>query len=226
MPFELVIWLMKGIFMHNPCLVFTKTGSIMAVNKALDPYSFNVPVEFKDKTEAIQEEFAQHQMKYKHGADSFDEFLNNNYYETAELNGKTCYGYWFNPQTLYDGYVVGGRYKEWLVLKETAKHEIARNQQDKQENEKRFTYWTEVSEIDMERTIEHISSLYDPEHKLYAVVPSYIDEQGKLHMFPEEYIFHPEKLENIDKAKQFQKELLEYMQNNPKLQVTMIDCHN
>lgn len=84
---------MKGIFIHNPCLVFTKTGSIMAVNKALDLYSFSVQVAFKDKTEAIQEEFAQHQMKYKHGADSFDEFLNNNYYETAKLNGETCYGY-------------------------------------------------------------------------------------------------------------------------------------
>ena len=211
---------MKGNVMHNPCLVFTKTGSIMAVNKALEPYSFNVPVEFKDKTEEIQEEFAQHQMKCKHGADSFNEFLNNTYYETAEINGKTCYGYWFNPQTLYDGYVIGGRYKEWLVLKEIANREMSRNNKE----EKRFTYWTVVDGIDIENTIKNINSIHDPEHNL--IVPSYIDEQRKLHMFPEDYIFHPEKLENIDKAKQFKKELLEYMQNNPKLQVTMIDCHN
>ena len=60
--------------MHNPCLVFTKTGLILVVNKALEPYSFSVPVEFKDKTEEIQEEFAQHQMKCKHNTNSFDEF--------------------------------------------------------------------------------------------------------------------------------------------------------
>ena len=215
---------MKGIFMHNPCLVFTKTGSIMSINKALESYSFSVPVAFKDETKSIKENFAKHQMKCKHGADSFDEFLNNNYYETAEINGKTCYGYWYNPKTFYDGYVVGGRYKEWLVLKETAKLETTRNHQDKQKNEKRFTYWTKVSEIDISKTIEHINSLYDPEHGL--IVPSYIDENGELHIFPKEYIFHPEKLENIDKAKQFQKELLEYIQKNQKLHVTMIDCHS
>ena len=143
--------------MHNPCLVFTKTGSIMAVNKALKPYSFSVPVEFKDKTEEIQEEFKQHQMKCKHGADSFDEFLNKTYYETAEINGKTCYGYWFNPQTLYDGYVIGGRYKEWLVLKETANREISHNNRNNKE-EKRFTYWTVVDGIDIENYQFHTRS--------------------------------------------------------------------
>ena len=164
----------------------------MAVNKALEPYSFNVPVEFKDKTEEIQEEFAQHQMKCKHSADSFDEFLNNNYYETAEINGKTCYGYWFNPQTLYDGYVIGGRYKEWLVLKEIANREMSRNNKE----EKRFTYWTVVDGIDIENTIKNINSIHDPEHNL--IVPSYIDEKRKLHIFPEDYIFHPEiKLNNL-----------------------------
>lgn len=84
----------------------------------LEPFDGEARVEFQDMTDKITKEFESYQARTGVLADNLDEFLEKNYYETAEIDGKTVYGYWRNPNTLYEDYCIGGRFKEWLVRKE------------------------------------------------------------------------------------------------------------
>ena len=65
----------------------------------LAPYSFDgeARVEFKDMTDKIKAEYEEYEKRNANfnsiTSDIFDEFLEKNYYETAEIDGKTIYGY-------------------------------------------------------------------------------------------------------------------------------------
>lgn len=198
--------------MHKPCVVFTKSGSILDVHAALEPYHFNAKVKFKDKTKEIQEEFLKYRAKFGGMAEDFNDFLKDNGYSILSEVGKPdCYGYWLNPNTLFDGYCVGGRFKDWLVRK-------VPNADGK------FMYFASVSEMDIDATMENILKI-QTNQPLYA--PSFIDADDKLHLAPEAYLWHPENTENIEAAQKFRDEFLAYVKdkNNQNLIATVIDCH-
>ena len=199
--------------MHMPCVVFTKSGSILDVNNFTAPYHFNEQkVEFKDKTKEIQEEFLEHQEKLGGMAESFNDFLKGNGYSILSESGKPeRYGYWFNPNGFMDGYCIGGRFTTWLVRKTP-------------NVDGEFMYFAAVSKMDVDATMENIRKI-QKNQPLYA--PSFIDADGKLHLAPEDYLWHPEKPENIEAAQKFRDEFLAYVldKNNQNLIATVIDCH-
>lgn len=209
--------LLIGVFiMHQPVLVFTKSATVLDAHNALEPYSSNLKVEFVDKTDELLHEYKDHKERaiYDFYAKSFEDFVKEyfSHYEVIEVDGKTCYGYWENPQSIYDGSVVGGRFKEWLVLKEQANND-----------ETQFTYFNQVGNIDWDKTFENIASLHDKHHEL--ITPSYIDDNGEAHIFPSMYLPFPFMPDSIQDAKEFREKFLDYVKNNPNLNVTMIDCH-
>ena len=208
--------LIGNYIMHKPVLVFTKSATILDAHKALEPYAYSMRVEFVDKTDELMHEYQDHKERelYDCYAESFEDFVKKyfSYYEVIEVDGKTCYGYWENPQSIYDGYIVGGCFKQWLVLKEQSN-----------DDETQFTYFNQVGNIDWDKTFENISSFHEKHHNL--ITPSYIDDNGEAHIFPDMYLPFPFMPDSIEDAKAFRQEFLDYVKNNPNLNVTMIDCH-
>ena len=203
--------------MRQPVLVFTRTSSLLEVNNVLEPLSYLMKVEFVDKTDEVMQEYQDHKDRalYDFYAESFEDFvkLNFSHYETIDVDGRTYYGYWQNPKAIYDGYVVGGRFKEWLVLKE----------QSTNTDSNQFTYFNQVGNIDWDKTFENIVSFHEKHHNL--ITPSYIDDKGKAHIFPSMYLSFPFMPDSIEDAKTFRQEFLDYVNNNPNLNVTMVDCY-
>lgn len=91
--------------MRQPVLVFTKSATVLDAHKALEPYSYSMKVEFMDKTDELMHGYQDHKERamYDFYAESFEDFVKEyfSHYEVTEVDGKTCYGYWNNPQSIY-----------------------------------------------------------------------------------------------------------------------------
>jgi hypothetical protein len=103
--------------------VLVASRSVGQVESILAPYQENNGngcsieyLKFEDCTGDVEEDYEEY--RYTNKYDDIDDFALS-YYNYDKVDGK--YGYWFNPQAMWDWYQIGGR---WGGLKTKEGHEV------------------------------------------------------------------------------------------------------
>lgn len=231
--------------MSHFCLgVICRNGTEGEIERLLEPFSENSDefLKFYSITEEYKEKY---EKEFKEEYPTFDEYMQN--YEHEERDKKTNdYGYWENPNSKWDWYEIGGRFRGIIPLKNGNKMTIAQIKDinfdsDKEiyKNEERF--WELVVEEQPLRegekepinwyTKDFYTSLYENKQeyadresrfKTFALLtPDGVwRERGKMLWFG---IDTRDKESNRDFEEAF-KEIVE----NPKYQdvyLIIVDCH-